>query len=389
MRNPSVPAASSDGNPHRYGTFAELERVFGNFDRSEKSQRRRGLRSGALRAEAARLRSRRVQFYHRQGEAINDLAARFNVSRRTVYRDLRRVTPDQPEWVPDSPLFAFEPPCEPPAEMRTGFAFGTESDQIGTGFAFVTGTNKLTAGRNRETMKELPTPAVARACVRAREVFTDEQAIAWQKAVGFDAEQAWDAAVAHANETDRRAVALADSIINTGRYLIAAKASLGHGEFGKRLNGSFPKTARTAQKWMRAARHYETGHQLLNAGGLNQALTRIALPPAIDPEVERLTATVKQHLADARSHAHEGMVARWHAGRYATQAIADIEAAGRVPSAQIVEAHRETSQFYLEHPDPNPTGECVPNAVCDCVTFTAEQTDRFLNDHLDAILAAA
>ena len=81
-----------------------MERVFGNFDRSEKSQRRRGLRSGALRADAARQRARRVQFYHRQGETVAELAARFGVSRRTVFYDLRRVTPDEPEWVPDVPL---------------------------------------------------------------------------------------------------------------------------------------------------------------------------------------------------------------------------------------------------------------------------------------------
>ena len=73
------------------------------FNRSAKAQARRGRMSGLVRAEAATQRARRVQFFSRSGATVPELMARFGISRRTVFYDLKR-TVTLPEWSPDLPL---------------------------------------------------------------------------------------------------------------------------------------------------------------------------------------------------------------------------------------------------------------------------------------------
>jgi len=89
------------------------------------------------------------------------------------------------------------------------------------------------------------------------------------------AQRAWEDAVTHA--------------IECGRLLLQAKESVGHGQWMKWLENHFPASVRTAQNYMRLARH-EANAQAAAHLGVDGALRTLAPPKQFEPETDSADA---------------------------------------------------------------------------------------------------
>ena len=206
------------------------------FPLTREAQARRGRYSGSIRGERANQRARRVRFYHRNGWAVDRIAARFGISRRTVYLDLKRPS-DQPPWTPDTPL--------PFPNTRRGALLCQEPLLIA-------------AHRKKVLMKEL---------TLNRETVKDYARVSLDQAKTAALE--WDL------EVTRRFASALEAAWECGRYLRIVKQSLPHGEFGRWLDADFAQSKRTAQDRMRFAAEYSR-EDLAELGTIRQA--RAALP---------------------------------------------------------------------------------------------------------------
>lgn len=102
-----------------------------------------------------------------------------------------------------------------------------------------------------------------------------------------------------AEQFEENAKKTVQKALDAGRYLIAAKEQLTHGEWGKWLGSNWNYTARTASGYMLLASKSETISDLLTAKNYNAAMRMIAAEkaeaehePSIVPRSERKPAKV-------------------------------------------------------------------------------------------------
>ena len=92
---------------------------------------------------------------------------------------------------------------------------------------------------------------------------------------------------------DRRRVECA---LHAGRFLIQAKASVGHGDFSALLARAELKP-RTAQRWMALARAGWTIAEIQKAGGLTAAASRTTARQ-LEQDLENQVSACKSHIDD-------------------------------------------------------------------------------------------
>ena len=268
------------------------------------AERRSGnVLSGLVRAEAANLRARRVQFYRRNGDTIAELAARFRISRRTVFRDLNRDVSDRPEWSPNAPL-----------------PFGTASDaQNESAFLLnhpgktkaLTGKTKALTGKTKpivpfaysETAGRISTMSSNKASVnnlgvaRVRETPTLAEAKA--------------AAIQWAAETNTQLQLAVAAAWECGTALLIVKDQLPHGEFVKWVGTHLTVSIQTARTYMKLAtieRRWIGEHRSIRGALASVAEPKKPLPAPTGKAIEHQALVEQTQRAEERASEAEQRV---------------------------------------------------------------------------------